>query len=310
MPWLVGGGALLLLLLASQGSAAAAAAAQEQMVFKDYMWLTVLPLGSEQVAQQQLPPPPGQAVGSGQWQEYPEGYGAGTITHQNADGTTSRLTIWSPVFPGIPQGLSVYAWIPTKGTLALINGYYVMHTPSWTYKNPQNIWAAIPNGAGPSINLANMPEYHNLGAPTAPPPGQLPGSGDWHTPIPGYEVWLTPQNVNAGTLATQAFNLPNLVAALQSSPYSRPAGQGLAPLQAATPARGASPIAPMNQPGLYTSPQWQQWQAEAAAWENQAATAPGQIPGYPPNLNLSGMASQVPLPPVSSTPVASTPATG
>lgn len=200
-PWLIGGaGAALIALLAS--SASSTSASTDAMVFKDYTWVTSLPAMATTEARPpnplaaQLPPPPGQAAGTGVWSFFPGGklllltdaHGGG-IDPINGGAQKGGITLG--IWPNVPPGVDVYAWTPHVGNspqkiarhqwgMAQINGFYVSYVPF----HVQGL------GGG---------HYHwesASGVYPPPPPGQSHSSGHWKMVHPGYIVWLTPATAN------------------------------------------------------------------------------------------------------------------
>jgi hypothetical protein len=218
-PWLIGGAALLA--LAAAASASATSAVQQAMVFRDYAWITLLPSsptgggagittswqgqthGPVSNVAAQLPPPPGQSAASGHWIEY-----RGGLTRAVSRGVPQGP--WLPVWPNVPAGHSIYQWVPTPGHLQQINGF-------WTVTGGWQLAAPVHAPAGQV--LSQMPHIVFAGS-LPPPPGQTVHSGAWHMVQPGYNVWLTLQNVTSygpgrgPTLLTQPFADPGLAAAL------------------------------------------------------------------------------------------------
>jgi hypothetical protein len=217
--------------LLSGGSASANG--QESMIFKDYQWLILMPSTQGNALSQYfpgtmnpaivstLPPPPGQQAGSGQWVEYPGGYQSaigkyGVQSFTNAQGKTVSANnpiapgqagnpIF-PVFPDVPQGMSIFAWHPTRNVLTVQNGYYTMGA-DWGFVSTGGTRHHFPNT---TPVLQNAPRFNNPQGPVPPPPGQNSHSGLWKMVVPGYIVWLTPQNTNNATLAVQSFIDPEI----------------------------------------------------------------------------------------------------
>ena len=234
-PLFIGGAAALVALLAASGSSAATAASQDQMVFKDYQWVTSLPATVPtapgqaqatliQLAKQghwpvphplaaHLPPPPNASASGGNWKHYPNGF------EQAGNGFVF------PIYKGVPGTVDVYAWVPNfiwhpaQGSNVLqvtkVNGYFVTRMP-WTVQN-----------TGPSTTRWTS----SVGWPPPPPGG---GTGRWTMVKPDYVVWLTSANTNASATSTYAFNL-------SGTPIPPPA---------------AAPIATTPQPAPTTTPQY------------------------------------------------------
>lgn len=205
-PLLIGGGALALLaLFAVGGSASGTSASQDQMIFRDYMWITSLPATSAPLAAN-LPAPPGCSFSTGHWVKYP----SGTMTYWsgdkvNIDGTRTQIAqVFGRVNQGespVPPGIDIYMWRPNfvwnpskPSTLQLtkINGYWVTQIP-WTTKG-----TAGTGGLPPIVPGVPYPIGWQAVSWPPPPPGETKISGHWHQPKPGYAVWITPANANTG----------------------------------------------------------------------------------------------------------------
>jgi hypothetical protein len=208
MPYYVAGGVLIALLATGAGSSGAAASgAQHQMQFVDYAWVTLLPTvsGPQRAALlQSLPAPPGMTSAQGAWHEYVGGLAYVFDFPATAHNPQGPHGPQYPVWPNVPAGASIFQWIPNKGALVKVNGYWVM---SAGYRFPE--WQHLEHLQGV---LANAPHHTWLHA-IAPPPGESVHSGKWHQPHPGYFVWITPTNANAAEQATAAYLDPSLVPA-------------------------------------------------------------------------------------------------
>ena len=228
-PLMIGGAAVLVALLAT-GSSASTAASQDQMVFKDYQWVTSLPATlpiapglilstliqaaatgrwpAPSPLATKLPPPPNTSATGGRWAHYPCGY------------QKAANNFVFPIFPGVPGTVDIYAWIPSSGwsptqpnvlNVTKINGYWV----TWA---PYHVSTPAPHQLSWTASAGWPP----------PPPGET--TGHWWMAKPGYCVWTTPMNSNSGTQATYGFNL------------------------GATPAPAAAPIATTPTPAYNPNP--------------------------------------------------------
>jgi hypothetical protein len=217
-PWLIGGGAAALAALFAFGSSASTSASQDSMVFKDYTWVTSLPAVATTEARPpnplaaELPPPPGQAAGSGTWSFFPAGkllFATGHGGRQdNLNGGAQKGGMTITIWPNVPPGIDVYAWTPHVGntpakiaksqwTKAKVNGFYVSYIPY-------------------HVQALGGGHYHwesSSGTYPPPPPGQSHHRGHWKMVHPGYIVWLTPATQNQAASDTgqygssYAFNL-------------------------------------------------------------------------------------------------------
>jgi hypothetical protein len=209
-PLLLAGGALVAYLALSGASSGGT----ENMYFRDYAWVTVLPAGLSSVSydptkgivggpRTNLPlPAPPNITGPGAWHVFPGG---------NAIAPDGSI---HPVYPNIPNGFDLYMWVPVvtnwggsgnTGSVTQINGYFVTTaTTDWFDNSPG---ASFNFGA----NVAQMPD----------PPGQ--SGGRWMMKHPGYVVYITPTNANEsdayGYQTGIGFALPTNAAAYGGGTY-------------------------------------------------------------------------------------------
>ena len=221
-PYVIGGGLLVALLAVVSSSSAAAS--QNHMIFVDYAWITSLPTyvgaGGDLAnpAAKSLPPPPGVSA-SGHWVPYPNGWWV-----QGQDqGSSPSFRVWA----NVPQGLTVWMWMPSIGTdshgnanVTKINGYYVSFAPWHASVTPDDSVAhgGQPGfdpggGAGPQPVSPLHPWFSvGAGGSVPPPPPGTTAAGSWVMKHPGYLVWLEPHLANEADalalIATWGAGLP------------------------------------------------------------------------------------------------------
>ena len=206
-PLVIGGG-VLVALLAYAASHASTTASQEHMIFVDYAWITSLPTyvgaGGDQAnpAAKQLPPPPGVSA-PGRWVPYPGGW---WVQGQDA-GQSATFRVWA----NVPQGVTVWMWMPSIGTdsrgvqnVTKINGYWVSFAPWHASLTPQDAVAHggqgsfDPGGGVGAVHVSPLHPWFTIGAggSAPPPPAGSTSAGSWRMKHPGYLVWLEPHAAN------------------------------------------------------------------------------------------------------------------
>ena len=205
-PYVIGGGLLVALLYAA--SQASVGASQDRMIFVDYAWITSLPTyvgaGGDVAnpAARQLPPPPG--AGNGHWVPYPGGW---WVEGQSGSGVGGTFRVWA----NVPQGLTVWMWMPATGSYSAgsskpvnLNGYPVLFAPWHVSTDPAD---AVAHGGQPSFDpgggagpqpVSPMHPWFSLGEGVSPPPPppNATAAGGWAMKHPGYLVWLEPHAAN------------------------------------------------------------------------------------------------------------------
>jgi hypothetical protein len=225
-PLLLGGAAAALVALMAASKMGGTSASQDQMIFKDYQWVTSLPSTMPAVApghslatlvamakagqwptanplSAHLPPPPNVSATGGHWQFYPNGYGH------------APNGFVYPVFSGVPSNIDIYAWRPSSGwnpanpsvlNVTKVNGYWV----TWV---PYHVQQVAPGQLRWTSGSGRWPP---------PPPGEV--AGHWSMVKPGFCVWLNTTNANSATQATFGFNLSGAAPAPIPPPAAAPIG--------------------------------------------------------------------------------------
>jgi hypothetical protein len=224
----VAAGLLGLYAVAGKSTASAAGTSvQDQMIFRDYAWITLLPDahdsgGSYVALVGAMPPPPGVLRKSGNWTVYAGGQAK----------TTGGNGVPFQEWPNVPQGQMILMWCPTAGTLMQSCGYFLYGTHCKWERTKDGGHA----GSGHDTKYGAWKKYAQAGLicyaieNPPPPPGQTSSTGSWHLAHPGLLVWLTPTNAASkdATLAAQAFTLPP-GAELPPGTLNGPAGTSPAP---------------------------------------------------------------------------------
>jgi len=268
-PWLLAGGAaaLLALFAASSGTSAST----DQMVFKDYAWVTQLPTytgpGGDPAnpLARELPPPPN-VTAPGQWRPFPQGAFVAGISDPTFH--SAKYAPGAPAFeewPGAAPGVTVWMWVPTIGgvhgstaNVTMINGYYVSFEVPWDFAVSAQEAAALgmsqaqihafEAATGP-ISPTNRVFWTHTWPP--PPPGQTSKSGHWIMKHPGYMVWITPQNATKGDPEMAALALSaqfNLGAMTPAVPVGVPGYPGAVPPGVPQPSPTPIAVTPPAQP--------------------------------------------------------------